>query len=143
MLDIVSDIKTDEKLLIPTESTIKYALDKISSKLLIDTHIVLQIVINLLAGRNIIIAGPVGTGKTTLATMISELFWKNDVHEGYYSDIYTATADWSSYDVIGGIVPRLRNSEPTYEIVLGCVSETIRNNWSDSFKDRIITSKKW
>lgn len=139
------NIKTDEKLLFPSEPVMKYALDKISSKLLVDTNTVLQIVINLLAGKSIIIAGPVGTGKTTLATMISELFWKTDTHEGYYSDVFTATADWSSHDVIGGIVPRVKDGQPTYEMVFGCVSETILNNWSVSLEDRIMTLKndKW
>ena len=80
----------------------------------------MQIVVNLLSGRHIILAGPVGTGKTTLAYLVSQLFWKDEKFEGYYSDVYTATADWNSQDVIGGIMPRIKDNQPTYEMVLGC-----------------------
>ena len=114
----------------PDKTRIGEALKQIDEKLLIDKNSVMQIVVNLLSGRHIILAGPVGTGKTTLAYLVSQLFWRDDKFDGYYSDIYTATADWNSQDVIGGIMPRIKDNNPTYEMVLGCVSDTVLNNWS-------------
>jgi DNA polymerase III delta prime subunit len=51
-----------------------------------------------LLGGHLILAGPPGTGKTTLAGIVAEAF-------GASFDTETATADWSTFDVIGGLQP--------------------------------------
>jgi 5-methylcytosine-specific restriction enzyme B len=51
-----------------------------------------------LLGGHLILQGPPGTGKTTLAYVLAEAF-NATVH------LETATADWSTYDVIGGLHP--------------------------------------
>lgn len=53
-----------------------------------------------LLGGHIVLAGPPGTGKTTLAKIMADVF------DCTYR-IETATADWSTYDVIGGLQPKL------------------------------------
>jgi len=131
----------DAPLEFPSQSRIDVAIDKISQTLLVNKKTIMQVVISILSGRHIILAGPVGTGKTTLAKLVGELFWETDIYNGYYSEIYTATAEWSSYEVIGGMVPRIRNSQPTYEIAMGCVSETVLDNWSEPPAARIPTIK--
>jgi len=53
----------------------------------------------LLAGH-VILQGPPGTGKTTVARVLAEAFEAN-------LEIVTATSEWSTYDVIGGLQPSL------------------------------------
>ncbi len=52
---------------------------------------------------HVVLAGPPGTGKTTLARILSQAFKCS-------ANIETATADWSAYDVIGGLQPQLVGS---------------------------------
>ncbi len=54
-------------------------------------------VVALISGH-LILEGPPGTGKTTFACILAEAF------DCTYS-LETATADWSTYDVIGGLQP--------------------------------------
>ena len=104
----------NKSLSIPTASELKLGIEKIQEELLIDSDTIQEIVINLASGRHVLLAGPVGTGKTQLAILIPKTFWVND--GGYYSEVHTATADWSTQDVIGGIVPKMVENNVKYEI---------------------------
>lgn len=100
--------------------------DIISKELLISKEKIIEIIIALLSDRHVLLAGPVGTGKTRLAALIPEIFWKR--WGGYASEDYTATSEWSTLDVIGGILPKIENNQPTYDIQNGCVVETVLKN---------------
>lgn len=58
-----------------------------------------QCVLALLTGH-LVLQGPPGTGKTTLARMLADSFSAT-------SELQTATADWSTFDVIGGLQPSI------------------------------------
>jgi MoxR-like ATPase len=128
----------DTQLGIPDNDRLLDAIKGIQDELLVDRDIIIQLVVNLASNRHILLAGPVGSGKTTLATRVSELIWKKD--GGYYAEMFTATAEWSTQDVIGGIIPRIHEGKPTYEILFGCVAETIKKNWSKSYPFRRVPS---
>lgn len=76
-----------------------------------------------LLGGHLVLAGPPGTGKTTLASLLAEAFNATLTTE-------TATAEWSTFDVIGGLQPSIRGgNEFAVEIPeprLGCVTEAAR-----------------
>ena len=101
--------------------------DLISKELLIPKEKIIEIITALLSGRHILLAGPIGTGKTALATLIPKIFWKR--WGGYDSEIVTANSEWSTLDVIAGILPKMGDDgEPKYVIEPGCVVDTVRKN---------------
>ena|GEM_PF-4169907 len=106
------------------------AKDKVKQELLIDIDVIDQIVTSLYSGKNVILVGPVGTGKTHLAQLLPKVAWE-DVG-GYYPELVTATADWTTQDVIGGIFPKVKDGEVTYLVQKGCVSDSVSRNWSDT-----------
>lgn len=71
--------------------------------------IVERAVVALLTGH-LILEGPPGTGKSTLAGALAEAFDCTYLVE-------TATADWSTYDVIGGLQPSISEQDGGAEVL--------------------------
>ena len=119
----------DEKLKQPDNSQIQKAIDDIRQKLLIDEKTIQQLISSLISGKDILLTGPVGSGKTELATLLPTEVWKNKNDFGYYTQVATATSEWTTQDVIGGIFPKVDDGGVKYLINPGCVTETVQKNF--------------
>lgn len=76
------------------------------------------------SGKHVILTGPPGTAKTTLAEVVCELAGKARRCTGYA--LTTATSDWTTYETIGGLHPA--GSGSSLEFKYGILLEALREN---------------
>jgi MoxR-like ATPase len=114
----------DKPLLPPTPEQLATAEARIGDALALPSGVITRAVGHLLAGRHLILTGVPGTGKSHLATLLTrELF-------GYYPMMVTANAEWSAFDVVGGLVPLAdERGNLRYDIRPGVVYDALRRNW--------------
>lgn len=92
-----------------------------------------QILVNLESGRNIILFGAPGCGKTKVATLLLDLICgkmtlKNGQKRPNFT-IVTANAEWDNYDIVGGVAPKVDEytKEISYEFRDGCVTQAVKD----------------
>ena len=84
-----------------------------------------QLLAALASGKHVILTGPPGTAKTTLAQAVAEAARDAAQCDGYL--LTTATADWTTYETIGGLRPTGPN---TLDFEEGHFLKAIRaNQW--------------
>jgi len=76
---------------------------EVDTGLVIRQGVLEQSVAALNAGQHVILIGPPGTGKTTLAEDLCRHAHDLDCNRGHV--LVTATADWTTFDTIGGYMP--------------------------------------
>lgn len=71
--------------------------------LLIPQHVFDQLVAAIDAGKHVVLTGPPGTGKTSLAYLAAEVAQRCMLCTGYLPT--TATTEWTTFETIGGFQP--------------------------------------
>lgn len=118
---LTQHVQTPE-LKLPTADELERRITQATEQLLIDPSIVRQMYYALASGKHVILYGPPGTGKTTLAREVARHVFEVE------TSIRTASADWTTFDTIGGI--RVRSTEEGFEAFEpsdGCITEAILN----------------
>ena len=97
--------RTAERLAIDT--------DRLTAGFALPAGVVEQAAAALEGGSHLILAGPPGTGKSTLAALLAEEATRGHFVSGFLTA--TATAEWTTFDTVGGYMPTGSGNELTFQ----------------------------
>lgn len=107
ILDLDPTESTQTPLYPPLQPYVRLQPEAIDTVLDLPQSVSNQMTAALNAGNHLILIGPPGTGKTTMAQDISRLAHDTGCNRGYTA--VTATADWTTFDTVGGYMPESDN----------------------------------
>ncbi|MCX7020891.1 MAG: AAA family ATPase [bacterium] len=87
----------DHPLALPRD--VAASIRRIRDQLVIDNEQIAHVITNLLLGKHVIISGPTGCGKTTLARMLPALVWN------IYPELVQSLSSWGPEDLLGLLYP--------------------------------------
>ncbi|HUT99434.1 MAG TPA: AAA family ATPase [bacterium] len=87
----------DRPLALPRD--VAASIRRIRDQLVLDNEQIAHVVTNLLLGKHVIISGPTGCGKTTLARMLPALVWN------VYPELVQSLSSWGPEDLLGQVYP--------------------------------------
>lgn len=101
------------------------AIDRVHADFSLPAGLVARIVGELRAGKHVMLTGPVGTGKTSIAQAVVRAL-------GYDVHLDTASADWTRFEILGGFMPTPREGSGELQFTFrpGVFLEAVCANWS-------------
>ncbi|OGD72517.1 MAG: hypothetical protein A2Y64_03215 [Candidatus Coatesbacteria bacterium RBG_13_66_14] len=108
----------DRPLALPRD--VAASIRRIRDQLVLDNEQIAHVVTNLLLGKHVIISGPTGCGKTTLARMLPSLIWN------VYPELVQSLSSWGPEDLLGQVYPLPDGGVA----VSGILTRTVLKNYS-------------
>ena len=113
----VNEVK-EHTLALPKD--VEKSIRRIQDHLVIDNEQVAHIITNLLLGKHVIIGGPTGSGKTTLARLLPSLIWN------IYPEMSQALSGWDTNELLGSVY----NLPDGGVAVSGILTRTVLKNYT-------------